>query len=76
MVLNTITLSVEHYGIEPEVENILNISNQYFNWIFICEMFFKVVAMGVTKYSSDKMNLLDASVVFLSIAELVSDKIL
>lgn len=50
-----------------------NLSNAYdvFNWIFIIEMAIKLLAVGVYKYLSDKMNWLDGSIVSLSIIEMI-----
>lgn len=45
--------------------------NSVFTWIFIVEMACKLLAFGVKKYASDKMNLLDGAVVLLSIVELI-----
>jgi len=76
VLLNTITLSVDHYGIDAEVLDLLNVFNTYFTWIFIFEMFSKILAVGIGKYAADKMNYLDGSVVMLSIFEMVSEAIL
>ena len=45
--------------------------NSVFTWIFIVEMGCKLLAIGVSKYCQEKMNLLDGAVVLLSIVELV-----
>lgn len=71
VLLNTITLSLNHYGISKEVEGLLDTFNDYFTWVFIVEMAFKVVAMGVPKYCGDVMNLLDGGVVIISIFEII-----
>lgn len=55
---------------------ILKISNDYFTWIFIIELFLKLMAVGIVKYAADRMNWLDGTVVMLSIIELVSISIL
>jgi hypothetical protein len=73
---NTVTLSIDHFGIEPEVSKILDTFNNYFTWIFIFEMFSKLLAVGVGKYAADKMNYLDGSVVMLSILEMVANALL
>lgn len=73
---NTITLSIDHHGILAETTEILDTFNTYFTWIFIFEMFSKLLAIGVPKYCSDRMNYLDGSVVLLSIFEMVMDAIL
>jgi voltage-dependent calcium channel T type alpha-1G len=69
--LNTITLSLDSYGISQERKNFLNVSNTYFTWIFIVEMVLKQVAIGMSKYLADKMNWLDGFIVMASIFELI-----
>lgn len=56
------------------METLLEIFNKYFTWIFIVEMTMKILAIGISKYISDKMNCLDGSVVLLSVIELVAEK--
>lgn len=72
---NTITLSIDHYGIADETKALLDLFNAYFTWIFIVEMACKLMAIGVAKYCSDKMNYLDGFVVILSILEMVMEAI-
>jgi hypothetical protein len=76
VLLNTITLSIDHYGIDPEVLDLLDVFNLYFTWIFIFEMMSKILAVGIGKYSAEKMNYLDGGVVILSVFEMVSEAIL
>jgi len=76
VLLNTITLSIDHFGIEQEVTDLLNVFNLYFTWIFIFEMGCKILAVGIGKYCGDKMNYLDGTVVLLSIFEMVSEAVL
>lgn len=73
---NTVTLSMDHFGIEPEVSSILDLLNSYFTWIFIFEMFSKLLAIGISKYAADRMNYLDGSVVMLSIFEMIANALL
>jgi hypothetical protein len=54
----------------------LDDSNEYFTWIFILEMTFKITGIGIAKYCADKMNYLDGFVVILSIFEMVTSAIL
>ena len=69
---NTITLSMDHYGIEKELLDFLDYLNEYFTWIFIFEMFSKIIATGIGKYCAERMNYLDGGVVILSIVEMVA----
>lgn len=71
VLLNTIVLSIDHYGIVNEVERICTYFNDRFTEIFIFEMSVKLLALGVTKYCDDRMNWLDGSVVTISVFELV-----
>ena len=73
---NTVTLSIDHFGIQKQVTTILDTFNLYFTWIFIFEMGTKLMALGISKYSADRMNYLDGGVVMLSIFEMVSEAIL
>ena len=50
--------------------------NEIFTWLFIYELVSKLLAIGIAKYCSDKMNYIDGSVVLLSIIEMVIDLIL
>jgi hypothetical protein len=72
VLLNTITLSLDHYGIATELEALLDSFNNYFTWIFIFEMLCKILAVGISKYCSDRMNYLDGSVVILSVVEMIA----
>lgn len=70
VILNTLVLSIDHYGITTEALNILLSINLAFTLIFICEMFIKIVALGPKMYLKDSMNYFDGSIVILSIVEL------
>jgi hypothetical protein len=71
VLLNTIVLSLDRYGIDESTEEILNSFNSYFTYIFICEMGIKLLARGIKKYCADPMNGLDGFVVIMSIVELI-----
>jgi hypothetical protein len=71
VLLNTIILSMDYYGIEEEFEGILSTFNSYFTYIFIAEMGTKLLARGIKKYCADPMNGLDGFVVIISIFELI-----
>ena len=49
VLLNTIALAINHYGISTEVETILNIFNDYFTQIFIVEMAMKLLAAQISR---------------------------
>lgn len=44
--------------------------NTTFTFVFIIEMFLKIISIGPKRYLADKMNYLDGAVVILSIVEL------
>ena len=70
VLLNTITLALDRYGIDESTSSLLNSFNDVFTWIFIVEMSLKLLGLGIYKYLLDKMNYLDGSVVLLSIVEI------
>ena len=76
VLLNTITLAVNHHNMEQQLEDLLRELNTIFTWLFIYEMASKVVAVGVVKYCSDKMNYLDGGVVLLSLFELAAESLM
>lgn len=71
VLLNTVVLSLDAYGISQEEADTLDYLNEWFTWIFIFELASKLLAIGLTKYVADKMNWLDGGVVLLSIFEKV-----
>ena len=71
VILNTIVLSIDHYGISNELSNTLSIINTCFTYIFLVEMMVKLLAKGIRNYFKDYMNYFDAVVVIVSIIELI-----
>ena len=71
VVLNTLILAIDHYGIDPNTESLFNTFNLIFTIIFWVEMVLKLVGLGVKRYLQDTMNYLDGSVVILSMVELI-----
>lgn len=70
VLLNTIVMAMERYNM-PDYEIILlDKISDWFTWIFIFEMSSKLVAIGISKYLSDRMNWLDGAVVMLSVVEI------
>lgn len=51
VLLNTIVLSINHYGIKKEIESMLEEVNEIFTYLFIAEMALKLLALGVPKYT-------------------------
>lgn len=73
---NTVALAMQHHGIEKEMEDLLDLCNQVFTWLFIYELFSKLLAVGIAKYCGDSMNYIDGSVVLLSIFEMVMEALM
>ena len=71
VVCNTITLSLDAYGISDELNNTLESLGNYFTYIFFYEMGSKILALGLKKYLADDMHKLDGSVVLMSIFEMI-----
>lgn len=71
VLLNTITLSLNQYPLDAEMESFLELTNTLFTWLFIYEMFVKILGIGINKYVGDRMNWLDGSIVCVSIFELL-----
>jgi hypothetical protein len=76
VLLNTIVLALDRVGIDHQMTEQLAYYNSWFTWIFIFEMSSKIIACGISKYMSDKMNYLDGGVVMLSIFEMVMAEVL
>lgn len=68
---NTVTLAMDRPAMGAELAEVLTSINAVFTWVFIVEMSLKLLAYGVIKYCSEPFNLLDGSVVLLSIFELI-----
>jgi hypothetical protein len=71
VIANTVVMAFNGYGISAEMLKNLETASTYFTWIFIVEMVIKLMAIGIYKYLSDKMNWLDGGIVSLSIFEMV-----
>ena len=70
VLLNTIVMSMDRYDLDKSTKSVLEDMNTFFTWIFIFELTFKLLAIGPKKYVSEVMNILDGSVVLLSIVEM------
>ena len=71
VLLNTITLSLNQYPLDSEMEQFLELTNSLFTWFFIYEMFVKILGIGIGKYVGDRMNWLDGGIVLISMFELM-----
>jgi len=71
IVLNTISLSSEGYHTTDEDQEILNLINLVCTVMFSIEIVVLIIAYGPKGYAEDPLNLFDAAVVFVSIAETI-----
>jgi hypothetical protein len=76
VLLNTVTLALQSYNMDPEFSDSLDFYNLIFTWIFLYEFASKHLAFGIVKYWSDKMNYIDGGVVLLSIFEMIINEVL
>jgi hypothetical protein len=74
--LNTIVLANYSDKMTKEFTDLLEEISFYFTVIFIYEMASKILAQGMKKYWTDSINILDGSIVLLSIFEMVITAIL
>jgi len=70
VVLNTLVLAIDHYGIESGLADGLDKCNLIFTCIFAGEMLIKMIGLGLIAYFRDKMNIFDCLIVTLSLVEL------
>eukprot|EP01062_Namystynia_karyoxenos_P001518 TRINITY_DN1051_c0_g3_i1.p1 TRINITY_DN1051_c0_g3~~TRINITY_DN1051_c0_g3_i1.p1 ORF type:complete len:2258 (+),score=709.38 TRINITY_DN1051_c0_g3_i1:430-6774(+) len=70
IIVNTVLLSIEHHGQPGTLTDVLNIANYVFIGIFAAEMVLKLTAMGPLTYVRDSFNILDGTVVVISLVEL------
>lgn len=70
IVLNTVVLAIDHYGIDETQSNALDAVNLCFTIFFLCEVLLKLAAIGPNTFVRDTFNLFDAAVVLASIVEL------
>jgi hypothetical protein len=68
---NTIILALDRYNL-PKSEDILYTSlNSFFTIAFAVEMFAKIIAIGIAKYMSDKLNWMDGAISIMSLVEMI-----
>jgi hypothetical protein len=67
---NTVTLSIDYYGIPDDTTEKLTIANIVFSSLFGLELALKIVALGYRAYLSSYSNCFDALIVFTSFLEI------
>ncbi|CAG9334678.1 unnamed protein product [Blepharisma stoltei] len=68
---NTAILAAYHYGMDSETSSLLSDFNYAFTIIFIVEMGFKMLGLGIIGYIRDKMNIFDGVITIISLIEMV-----
>ncbi|XP_036724872.1 sodium channel protein type 10 subunit alpha isoform X2 [Balaenoptera musculus] len=70
IVVNTIFMAMEHYGMSPAFEAMLQIGNIVFTVFFTAEMVFKILAFDPYYYFQKNWNIFDCIIVTVSLIEL------
>ncbi|XP_057317031.1 sodium channel protein 60E-like isoform X2 [Hydractinia symbiolongicarpus] len=71
IMLNTILMAIEHYGMSKTLEKILEIMNYVFTGTFILEMCVKLLAFTPRGYVRNKWNVFDGFLVMVSIVDIL-----
>lgn len=56
VLLNTIILGMNYYGMSEDYENALELSNNLFSLLFGIELFLKLWGLGLKDYFSEAFN--------------------
>ncbi|NWU90719.1 CAC1I protein, partial [Upupa epops] len=71
ILVNTISMGIEHHEQPEELTNILEISNVVFTSMFALEMILKLAAFGLFDYLRNPYNIFDSIIVVISIWEII-----
>ncbi|KAJ8001628.1 hypothetical protein DPEC_G00171450 [Dallia pectoralis] len=74
--VNVITMSADHYQSPKSLDAALEYCNYFFTAIFVVEALLKLIAFGFQRFFKDRWNLLDLSIVVLSVMGIVLEKFL
>lgn len=66
---NTLSLAADDYHMTNRKEEIIDICNQYFTWLFTLEMILKLVGLGYSNYMKDTYNKFDCFIVCISLID-------
>ncbi|KAJ8406652.1 hypothetical protein AAFF_G00295680 [Aldrovandia affinis] len=72
ILINTISMGIEHHEQPEELTNILEICNIVFTSMFALEMILKLTAFGFFCYLRNPYNIFDGIIVIISVCEIVS----
>lgn len=70
IIINTMLMAIEYHGQPQSLTTILEISNIFFLILFTIEMLLKIIAGGLFNYLKSPLNVLDGSIVIISLIEL------
>ncbi|KAM9228779.1 voltage-dependent T-type calcium channel subunit alpha-1I [Dugong dugon] len=71
ILVNTVSMGIEHHEQPEELTNILEICNVVFTSMFALEMILKLAAFGLFDYLHNPYNIFDSIIVIISIWEIV-----
>ncbi|XP_072890108.1 voltage-dependent T-type calcium channel subunit alpha-1I-like isoform X2 [Hemitrygon akajei] len=71
ILINTISMGIEHHEQPEELTNVLEISNIVFTSMFALEMILKLTAFGFFNYLRNPYNIFDGIIVIISVCEIV-----
>ncbi|XP_048869527.1 voltage-dependent T-type calcium channel subunit alpha-1I isoform X1 [Brienomyrus brachyistius] len=71
ILINTISMGIEHHEQPEELTNILEISNIVFTSMFALEMILKLTAFGLFSYLRNAYNIFDGIIVIISVCEII-----
>ncbi|CAF3726681.1 unnamed protein product, partial [Rotaria sp. Silwood1] len=74
IVVNTLSMGIEHHGQPQSLTNALEYSNLVFTSLFAIEMILKIIANGCLQYIKNAYNLFDSVIVIMSLIELQGNK--
>ncbi|XP_066208219.1 sodium channel protein type 10 subunit alpha isoform X2 [Saccopteryx leptura] len=74
IVVNTVFMAMEHYGMSHTFEVMFQIGNIVFTMFFTAEMVFKIIAFDPYYYLQKRWNIFDCIIVTVSLIELSSAK--
>ena len=75
ILINTFLLACDQYPTTKNLTLRLEFFNAILTWIFIAEMFIKIIGLGFKDYANDSFNIFDCVIVVISMVEIVIDLI-
>ena len=74
--INTIILALDSYPMNVKRDETLDTINIFLTWCFFSEMVIKIIGLGASHYIRDKVNIFDAIIVILTVADCIMDMLL